>query len=165
MKRSKPKSRGADDSGALAEAELTALEADISQLQVGRPPLSFLAYSISLTFGPEGAWEFCIRLSLDLSVEAAVSTYWQYWTAAGIWSCLAAGHGIQQVKGKRSPGGVPLQTGHGCRVAGDPLCIVASAFARASFSLNSRLPDLFSWHFCRRLRLAVASIQLKPRAH
>lgn len=27
-------SRGADDSGALAEAELTALEADISQLQV-----------------------------------------------------------------------------------------------------------------------------------
>ncbi|CAK0784827.1 hypothetical protein CVIRNUC_008031 [Coccomyxa viridis] len=33
VKRSKPKSRGADDSGALAEAELTALEADISQLQ------------------------------------------------------------------------------------------------------------------------------------
>ena len=43
MKRSKPKSRGADDSGALAEAELTALEADISQLQVGRHPLSILA--------------------------------------------------------------------------------------------------------------------------
>ena len=44
MKRSKPKSRGADDSGALAEAELTALEADISQLQVGRHPLSCPVY-------------------------------------------------------------------------------------------------------------------------
>ena len=75
VKRSKPKSRGADDSGALAEAELTALEADISQLQVGRLPLLFLAYSILLTFGPEDAWESCVRASLDPLVEVAVSTH------------------------------------------------------------------------------------------
>ena len=38
MKRTKKRAAdGADDSGALAEAELTALEADIVQLQVSMP--------------------------------------------------------------------------------------------------------------------------------
>lgn len=34
---------------------------------------------------------------------------------------MPAGHGIQPGEGKGGLGGVPLQAGHGCRVAGHPL--------------------------------------------
>ncbi len=51
-KRAKKKAcaRGDDDSGALAEAELTALEADIAQLQVGDSASPFMHADVRSCF-------------------------------------------------------------------------------------------------------------------